>query len=180
MCTEWYRRVQQLVGNDRSLFPGHAELNKFRLVRLPTVLAGGHGGKSIWNGQTYANRVPLTHDSEYSLEERRVGFLHYVEMGLKSSGVASRLDVGKNGGSETGPEGKILLFNREKGRRIRNAQDIQKKLVAAFGQERVFEKIWTPEMVPIPRAMDFMRGVSIMVTPHGANIGNTVYMLPGR
>ena len=100
-------------------------------------------------------------------------------------------------------QGKILLFNREKGRRIRNANDIQRALVKEFGEDNVYRKIFTPEMVPIPvrlirplllllsdsthppsphtlqQAMDFMRNVSIMITPHGANIGNTAFMLPG-
>mmetsp|Transcript_48866 Transcript_48866/g.137852 ORF Transcript_48866/g.137852 Transcript_48866/m.137852 type:complete len:167 (+) Transcript_48866:187-687(+) len=100
-------------------------------------------------------------------------------MALKTSGVRSRMDVGKDGGKGTGPKGKILLFNREKGRRIRNAKDIHSALVKEFGAENVYDRVWTPEMVPIPQAMDFMRGVSIMVTPHGANIGNTAFMLPG-
>ena len=44
---------------------------------------------------------------------------------------------------------------------------------------RIHAYTLTLTLTHLQQAMSFMRGVSIMITPHGANIGNTAFMLPG-
>ena len=175
--TDFYGRIQKLVARPETLFAGHQDLKRFPLSRFHTVLVGGSGGRTIWTHNTYSKERPaLQVDKEFEDEEKVTAFLNYFDHLARAEGFPSR---SVRSADEKPGDGMILLFNREGGSRsISNAGNVLGALKAAFGK-RVHPKIVTPAELRFPHIIGFMRKVAIIVTPHGAQIGNAGFMLPG-
>ena len=175
--TDFYGRIQKLVARPEALFAGHQEFKRFSISRFHTVLVGGTGGRTIWTHNTYSKERPaLRVDAEFSDQEKVTAFLNYFDHLARAEGYPSR-------SIRTPEEQKradfIMLFNREGGARsISNAGAVLNSLKSAFGG-RVYPKIVTPAEHKFPDIIGFMRKVAILITPHGAQIGNAGFMLPG-
>lgn len=176
-ATDFYGRVHNLLAQPETLFAGHRDLKSYSLSRFHTVLVGGSGGRTIWNHRTYSTARPaLKVDAEFSNDEKSTAFLNFFDHLARTAGYPSR---SVRAPDEMQAKGLVLVFNREgKSRSLTNANAVLTALKGEFGS-RVHPNIVTPQDLKLPDIIGFMRKVSILITPHGAQIGNAGFMLPG-
>ena len=148
-----------------------------RYVRFSRVFVGGRLGRSIWTREMYGvTRLHQESDNEYTNEERRTAYLHFIEYLGSGLGFPSRLSPSREEGLS---EGKILVLNRESDRRLQNAGKLQRALAKSFPGQ-VHDRVVTPSEMTLESLARIIRSSIIVITPHGAHMANLAFLLPGR
>jgi hypothetical protein len=161
---------------------------------MPRAIVGGDHGMSLWNHETYTEPRPANRfDELYPALAKARPYQNYIARFVAanagtSSGIPARHDPTYSQIAEDDAP-YIFLINRKPDhstprgmmRTVSNVKQLHFELQKRYGVAAVHPEIihFSDFVDSVSDTIDLLRQVRVMIAPHGANLANIGFMVPG-